>query len=156
MKFALSFLVLAAIFSASTAFAANNSEVNKDIAAARAASAKYHDINRAIADGYEPLLGCIPTEGYHYIKASLVDDVVDPTEPELLVYAPVGNGNKMKLLATEYVTPDTVEPIPSLFGVEFSHLGEPFNLYRLHAWVWEHNPNGMFEHENPHVSCPES
>jgi hypothetical protein len=26
--------------------------------------------------------------------------------------------------------------------------------YILHAWIWQHNPAGMFEDWNPTVTCP--
>ena len=34
--------------------------------------------------------------------------------------------------------------------------GNRYNLpdfYELHAWIWKHNPSGMFEDWNPTVSC---
>ncbi len=27
------------------------------------------------------------------------------------------------------------------------------NLNLMHAWVWKHNPSGMFADWNPNVSC---
>lgn len=27
-------------------------------------------------------------------------------------------------------------------------------FYELHAWVWKHNPSGVFEGWNPSVHCP--
>jgi hypothetical protein len=27
-------------------------------------------------------------------------------------------------------------------------------FWELHAWVWRHNPNGLFDDWNPRVSCP--
>ena len=47
---------------------------------------------------------------------------------------------------------------PTLFGHEF-HLVEAGNryglpaFYELHAWIWHHNPSGMFEDWNPHIDC---
>ena len=26
-------------------------------------------------------------------------------------------------------------------------------VYELHAWLWQHNPAGMFEDFNPRVTC---
>ena len=47
---------------------------------------------------------------------------------------------------------------PSLFGQKFEETGSanryglpPF--YSLHAWVWKHNPAGMFEDWNPDATC---
>ena len=28
------------------------------------------------------------------------------------------------------------------------------NWYIAHAWIWKHNPAGMFADWNPEVSCP--
>jgi hypothetical protein len=33
------------------------------------------------------------------------------------------------------------------------HLNEALGVYILHAWVWQHNPNGIFEDWNPTVHC---
>jgi hypothetical protein len=48
---------------------------------------------------------------------------------------------------------------PELFGHKFELLGAnnryglpPF--YELHAWIWKHNPRGMFDDWNPRVVCP--
>jgi MoxR-like ATPase len=27
-------------------------------------------------------------------------------------------------------------------------------FYELHAWIWKHNPRGMFDDWNPRVVCP--
>jgi hypothetical protein len=37
-------------------------------------------------------------------------------------------------------------PSPNRYGLP------PF--YELHAWVWKHNPSGMFNDWNPLVTCP--
>ncbi len=47
---------------------------------------------------------------------------------------------------------------PSLFGEEFTLVpaGNRYDLpafYELHAWLWKHNPRGMFDDWNPRVSC---
>ncbi|HEX6107719.1 MAG TPA: hypothetical protein VFZ26_19190 [Gemmatimonadales bacterium] len=81
---------------------------------------------------------------------------LDPAEPEILVYAPSPSGG-VKLAALEYVVAAPAwEPAhpgvaPSLNGVEFDDHRAPeawhglgFPHYDLHAWVWEHNPAGVF------------
>src|SRR5215471_239875 len=57
-----------------------------ELGEAREATAKYQDINNAIADGYVDINLVMPNMGYHYEKASLVDSVFDIKKPELLVY----------------------------------------------------------------------
>jgi hypothetical protein len=33
------------------------------------------------------------------------------------------------------------------------HLNAALGVYVLHAWIWKHNPGGMFNDWNPKVSC---
>jgi hypothetical protein len=98
--------------------------------------------------------------GYHYFNKQLIDDlVVDPLKPEGLVYAPGTNG-QLKLVAVEYVVPGPnsnppgVSDPPSVFGMPMVILVPAVGFYTLHAWVWGHNPSGMFAHWNPKVVCP--
>jgi hypothetical protein len=101
--------------------------------------------------------------GIHYVNGGLVgDDAVNPERPEALVYEPARNG-RLRLVAAEYIVfqsawDATHSTPPSLFGEEFELVGSgnrygipPF--YELHAWLWKHNPSGMFEDWNPRVSC---
>ena len=41
---------------------------------------------------------------------------------------------------------------PTFFGIPFER-EDGFGVYGLHVWLWLHNPDGMFEETNPHVSC---
>ncbi len=122
---------------------ANN--VQSELAKVRNATAKYHDIRKAEENGYVLGTDLIPNMGYHYINFELIDEVVDPLVPEILVYVPSGNG--LKLVAVEYMS--TVDN--SLFGRSFDppHGDIP---YTLHAWIWHPNPDGMFEPFNPNVA----
>jgi hypothetical protein len=145
-----------------------------DLAAVRGVTAQFHRIEAAIAAGYELgyengaevqiITGCIahPTAGamgYHYFNKELVDDlVVDPLRPEGLVYAPAANG-ELKLVAVEYVVPGAnsnppgVSEPPSVFGMEMHILVPAVGFYIQHAWIWQHNPDGMFADWNPEVTC---
>lgn len=140
-----------------------------ELAAVRAATAKYHRVDVAVADGYVLgyngiITGCIdhPTDGamgYHYFRADLIDDPgVDPLRPEGLVYQPQPGGG-LKLVAVEWVVPGPVPPDPSLeppavLGDDMHVLNPVLGWYIHHAWVWKHNPAGMFEDWNPEVTCP--
>ena len=75
-----------------------------------------------------------------------------------------GPYGKLHLVALEYVVIAAdwdalhAKP-PALFGHTFNFTPSPnrFGLppfYSLHAWVWKHNPAGMFEMWNPRVHCP--
>ena len=147
-----------------------------DLQLARAATARFNSIEQAEAAGYGlppegPLHECISSltgpgaMGFHLINGNLLDTIVDPTQPEALVYAPDRNGN-LKLVALEYVVfqepwqeafgPDAMAPM--LFGEMFMETPSPNRyeipaFYALHAWIWEENPAGTFEGFNPNVSC---
>lgn len=146
-----------------------------ELAAVRQVSAQYHRVEAALAAGYELgyvngagvriIAGCIahPTAGamgYHYFNKALVDDlVVDPLKPEALVYERQPNG-KLKLVAVEYVVPGPnsnppgVSAPPEVFGMDMHILLTPPGFYIHHAWIWGHNPAGMFADWNPEVTCP--
>lgn len=80
---------------------APGSGVNKELAAVRRATAKYHDVSRAVADGYVQLSGHVPGMGAHFVNLGLVDITFDLTEPEILLYS-LTEGNKPKLVSVEY------------------------------------------------------
>jgi hypothetical protein len=148
--------------------------VNADLAGVRKATARFHSIDAAMAAGYELgyvngagvriITGCIahPTAGamgYHFFNKLLVDDLaVDELNPEGLVYAPGPDGS-LQLAAVEYVVPGAgsnppgVSVPPSVLGMEMHILVPAVGFYILHAWVWRHNPAGMFADWNPEVIC---
>ena len=149
----------------------------KELARVRAATARFHDLDTALAAGYELgwvngagtriVAGCVshPTAGamgYHYFNAALMaDHAVDATRPEVLVYAPTPDGGR-RLVAVEWVVrgPGTNPPgpsqVPSVLGMPMHILAPPPGgpgFYLTHAWVWGNNPDGMFADWNPRVSC---
>lgn len=141
----------------------NSAEQNKLNAQIRQATAHYHQVERAMADGYTPAGGCVPGMGIHYVNFGLVDGTVDPSMPEVLVYEPQKNG-KLKLVAVEFIVVaaawDATHSSPPMLGsrVFDDHRpvgspGPPFPNYQLHAWVWKNNPAGMYTPFNPTVSC---
>jgi hypothetical protein len=136
------------------------------VATVRAATAGYHDIATAIADGYVPTDNCTSSPagvmGYHYVKPALLRQPIDVRHPAILIYQPSGQGRK--LVAVEYFKADADQNLgtdfdrPSLLGQEFQgpmpghEPGMPIH-YDLHAWVWQNNPSGVFEQWNPAGSC---
>ena len=144
--------------------------VASELAAVRAATAKYHRLSAALADGYElgyrgVVTGCIsnPTAGamgYHYFNVAKMDDpTIVSGDPEVLVYHTADDGT-LVLGAVEWVVPKTVwegaghtEP-PVVFGQALHVLNPVLNWYIAHAWLWTKNPSGMFADWNPGVSCP--
>src|SRR4051812_24731639 len=133
----------------------------KDQAAAMLATAAFQDVASAEAAGYASsidALGCFqdPTRGgmgVHYINGSLMDDQVDITKPEALVYELDATGHITGLVAHEYIVPVdawTSDTPPQLFGVDF-HRHPTLPLWVLHTWLWKANPTGMFQDWNPAV-----
>lgn len=139
-----------------------DSQVNRQLAAVRRATAKYHNVQAAIDDGYLPTDHCVDQPGsgmgYHYFHPELASDLVtDPLKPELLIYVPNGNGG-IKLGAVEWFQADVGQEHPTLFGQPFDgpmdghEPGMPVH-YDLHAWIWQPNPDGVFAAWNPNISC---
>ena len=142
-----------------------------DIAAVRAATAKYHDLDAALADGYIQFYVCteqpgVGTMGQHYANLGLVvgDPAIDPLRPEVLVYEPRTDGDGYRLVAVEYVTIQALwagangTATPEVLGQALSAVGAgnrygmpPF--YQRHVWLWEPNPNGLFADWNPNTTC---
>jgi hypothetical protein len=129
-----------------------SSLTRRELALARRATAKYHDIANAEADGY--VNGNLYTagEGYHYINALLVDGIFNPEQPEVLLYASRPGEAGLRLVAVEYVSPDTF-PVPEGFTGDHDvwELEPPFPIWVLNAWIWLENPNGIFTFLNPRV-----
>jgi len=86
-------------------------EVRRQLAAARAATAKYHDFSQALADGYTEL-GPNPAEGnaIEFVNFGLVDCTLDVLQPEALSYVPSGDG--LRLVGVEYSIPMACSATP--------------------------------------------
>ena len=146
------------------------------LAQVRAATARFHRVEEAVAAGYELgwvngagnriVAGCVahPTAGamgYHYFNAELMaDNAVNALEPEVLVYAPAPDGG-LDLVAVEWVVrsaqsnPAGVSTAPSVLGMDMHILVPPPGpaFYLTHAWIWADNPAGMFADWNPEIRC---
>jgi hypothetical protein len=155
----------ASIRRAPTAAAASrlsNESVEKDLATLRRVTASFHIFDKAKQAGWsEKITACMTDPGgaggmgFHYGNTGLIDGSVSVDQPELLLYEPEKNG-RLRLVAVEYIVPFTAHPRtaepPELFGQKFQPV-DAFQLWGLHAWVWEHNPSGMFANWNPRVNC---
>jgi hypothetical protein len=140
---------------------ARHIQKGREVAAVRKATAKYHDVNVAIADGYLPTEHCVDGPeggmGYHYFNPSLGGDLVnDPLKPELMIYAPGDDG--LKLVAVEYFQANVGQARPTIMNQPFDgpmpghEPGMPEH-YDLHFWIWHTNPDGIFADWNPSISC---
>jgi hypothetical protein len=146
---------------------------------AKPATARFHDLDKAMAAGYTFRLPeradlggrtCIVQPGQgamgvHMVNTSLLDATLDANVPEVLVYEPRNNGT-LKLVALEYVVFQSAweeahgagAPPPSMFGRTFNFTGAPNRyglppFYALHAWIWKPNPSGLLSPWNPRVEC---
>ena len=121
---------------------------------ARAATAKYQHIDKALDDGYADINVVMPNMGYHFLKSAILDSKFEVKKPELLVYNKDRYG-KFQLVAVEYAVP--IDSMPDGPPMGFTGFGDvwdrntTFNLWTLHAWVWKNNPAGVFHPTNPLV-----
>ena len=134
-----------------------------DLAQVRQSTARYHDVNVAIAAGYVPVGDCVPGMGYHYVNFSQFG-LMDPLVPDALTYASNGAGG-LRLVAAEWFKVDADQSLatdgdrPTMFGQAFDgpmpgHApGMPIH-YDLHAYLWQGNPDGVLATFNWNVTCP--
>ena len=134
-------------------------DIESAVATLRRVTARYHDLEAAKADGFVLLHPCEnrPDEGpvgiVYVHMGRLLDGVIDPESPDALIYEP--EGKRPRLVGVEFALPYpfwTGEEPPVFLGNSFQREDE-FGVYALHAWVWRHNPEGMFAETNPRVSC---
>jgi hypothetical protein len=145
--------------------------VKKQLALAKAATARYRNVAEAEADGYHTVPGpdgkpvCVQSMGIHYESSTLMaNNGLNLRRPEMLVYAPQPDGS-LRLVALEYFradldqSPATAGDRPRMFRRLFDgpmdghYPGMPIH-YDLHVWVWQKNELGTFASFNPGVSCP--
>lgn len=139
---------------------AEKSNMRTGLATLRRATARYHDVEAAIEDGFVQILPCVENPdgpgalGVPFARTDRFDATIDLSKPEVLFYEPRKNGN-LRLIGAEPVVPIplwTESDPPTRFGREF-HRNEDHGLYGLHMWVWRHNTDGMFAFWHPDVSC---
>jgi hypothetical protein len=130
----------------------------------RKATAKYRDINVALAAGYAPGTPCVSgpnsgAMGVHLINGTLLGKEVNAETPEALIYEPLANGS-MRLVGIEIITfaSDWVDEVPVLDGHLLHYVCAPNRygipaFYEIHVWAWRNNPDGAFADWNPRVSC---
>jgi hypothetical protein len=141
-----------------------SSDTRKELAQAKRATAKYHNIANAINDGYIDADFLLIGVGCHMINLDLAfgdNGEIDLTKPELLIYATEdcaeGADGQSELRSIEYLRPCNgicdESNLPEGFSGD-DDVWEVFgdNLFwTLHAWVWRHNPDGVFVKINPRI-----
>jgi hypothetical protein len=115
------------------------SSVNQQLAAARATTARYHDSNEAIADGFTDL-GPNPVEDneIEFVNFGLVDCTLDASQPEALNY--MESGDQLRLVGVEYSIPMACAPTPPEdflpgAGEWVAEAGAPVWSYRVDLWA---------------------
>jgi hypothetical protein len=134
----------------------------------RAATERFQDVRQAEREGYVLVFGCVTgpdigAMGLHYLKPSLLNDgVLDPTQPEIVIYEPLPGGGRRLIgadflvYAADWHSRNTA--VPELMG-QLLHLFEKPNrfgldsFYTLHVWAWKENPLGAFTNWHSQVSC---
>lgn len=138
-----------------------SSQTLKELAQVRRATARYHNILNAYADGYVEADFDPPGIGCHMINIGyLFDPEIDLEKPELLIYDDCSGTarGKSELRAVEYALACALDcastPMPEGFSGDHDvwevFVGTPY-LWTLHAWVWRHNPDGIFVKVNPAI-----
>jgi len=112
--------------------------VSQQLAAARAATARYHDFNEALADGFADL-GPNPFEAdeIEFVNFGLVDCTLDASQPAALNYMVSGQG--LRLVGVEYSIPMACAPTPPEdflpgAGEWVAEAGAPVWSYRVNLW----------------------
>ena len=134
----------------------------------REVTERFRDVRVAEAEGYSLEFGCVSggeygAMGLHYVNFPLVlDGVLDPARPEIVIYEPLPNG-RLRLTGADFLVLSSdwhsknAAP-PELMG-QLMHLFESPNrfglptFYTLHVWAWKDNPTGMFANWHAKVSC---
>jgi hypothetical protein len=134
----------------------------------RDATERFKNVRVAEGAGYFLQFGCVSgpdagAMGLHYVNFPLVmDGVLDPARPEIVIYEPAGNG-RVRLVGADYLVladawDATHDSPPQLMGQLLHYFEAPnrFGLppfYTLHVWAWKENPTGTFVNWHSNVSC---
>jgi hypothetical protein len=136
----------------------------------RSATSQYLDINAALHEGWVTATPCVSgpdrgAMGVHLVlPARLSSGVLDPTQPEALIYEPMPNGT-MRLVGVEFIVLESVwvgnNPsggVPALEGNLLNYIGAPNRyglpaFYEMHVWAWQNNPQGSYADWNTQVTC---
>jgi hypothetical protein len=165
LAFAVVGALMAALAAPSPASAGGKHHPHRQIAKVKQATAKYHHAKVALRHGYVSTVECVFSPegamGIHFVNSRLLDQRPQAKKPEALLYLPTKHG--LKLVGVEYLVVDADQDLstndhPRVLGQAMhgpipGHDGLPVH-YALHAWVWDHNPSGLFYDWNPSIRCP--
>ena len=155
--------------------------LKRQLAEAKAATAKYNDIDAAKADGYFQVTQFIPGIGLHLANLRIPANTFDPAKPQILLYQPDASGDlRLVGVAYQFVHTNDTPPVGFAGGSDVWHYHSNLCFVRggsvtiakddasckavgglafqaqtawlLHAWIWKANPNGVFTEYNPRVT----
>ena len=145
-----------------------NPTTQRELAQARQATAQYQNAEIPVAEGvvgpYKELLlptglpvGRLSGIGYRYRVDPPFPTTFDPAIPQVLFYDDAGGGRR--LIGVAYLVKSGDLPPEGFTGSDdvWSHFQPdgitPFTtgVWRLHAWIWEGNPDGIFATFNPNI-----
>jgi len=135
----------------------------------RNATARFRDINVALAEGWAPATPCVSgpdagAMGVHFNQpARKADGTLSGDAPQFLIYEPMADG-AMRLVGVEFlVTVSDWEnkngAVPAILDGNLMNLVPTPNrfglpaFYEMHVWAWEDNPKGTFADWNTRVNC---
>jgi hypothetical protein len=160
-------LVVVPVLMSSVALADDLGRHSPLVEKVRQATARYIDINQALADHYVPATPCVSGPNYgamgvHLVNLDLLNDdgTVDAQTPEALIYEPAAGG-RMRLVGVEFISFASNWSggnVPVLDGHLLNYVGEPNRyglpaFYEIHVWAWRDNTDGSFSDWNRAVSC---
>jgi hypothetical protein len=158
-----------AAMSAQIAYSHPQREPQTLIDKVRNATARFRDINVALAEGWAPATPCVSgpdagAMGVHFNQpARKAGGTVSGDAPQFLIYEPMADG-AMRLVGVEFlVTVSDWEnkngAVPAVLDGNLMNLVPTPNrfglpaFYEMHVWAWEDNPKGTFADWNTHVNC---
>jgi hypothetical protein len=136
----------------------------------RNATARYLDLNVALAEGFVPATRCVSgpdtgAMGVHFVlPVRISGGVLNAEQPEALIYEPMSNG-AMRLVGVEFIVLESVwaaknppPSVPALDGNLLNYIGAPNRyglpaFYEIHVWAWQDNPKGSYADWNTRVTC---
>jgi hypothetical protein len=162
-------LVTASLAGCTTLFASAPERLQSQ---AEEAAAGLEDPQAALEAGYRPAAFCLPGEGVHWIDEDLVDDELDPDEPEALLFEPqtsrveASSADDQRFLGVAYLAPATEnETAPTIEGQRLEGPREDLSptlgsLAELHVYLDEDvrdqlDSDDLFPRRTDAVSCPD-
>lgn len=166
----LALLLVTASLTGCTGLLASDADELRD--EAREAARELDTPQAALEAGYEPEVFCSPDEGVHWVNGDLLDEELDPSEPEALLFLPTTRSveasldDEQRFLGVAYMVPmdeDDAQP-PALAGVELDGPKPGASLLgpsraELHVYLNDELTEELGEDPFPHsisaIDCPD-